>query len=84
MPLRATDIHICSNYLPEQWWGEKTRYDQGAIYRRITEVHWHDKYKHYFKFVSSVPGQLEGCAMDKFMVEYRKANPIFVAPAHYN
>lgn len=42
VPCNADTIRITSNYLPSQWWSEKTRYNQGAIYRRIHEVHYHD------------------------------------------
>lgn len=48
----GTDIHITSNYLPNNWWKEGTKYNQDAVYRRIHEVHYHDKIKHYHKFVS--------------------------------
>lgn len=50
VPCRATRVHICSNYLPEQWWGEKTRYNKGAIDRRIHVVHYHDRYGHYYLY----------------------------------
>lgn len=46
-PCYGTDIHICSNYLPFQWWGEKTKYNKAAIYRRIHEAHYHDRLGHY-------------------------------------
>lgn len=68
MPCAGRDIHICSNYLPSQWWSEKTRYHQGAVYRRITVVHYHDVYKHFFKFVSDDAG----CAMEKLMTHLSK------------
>ena len=61
----GTDIHICSNYLPEQWWSEKTKFNMEAVCRRIHEVHYHDKFKHYFKYVSDTPGQHIGSAMEK-------------------
>lgn len=44
------EVHICTNYLPGRWWKEGTRYDEKAVYRRIHEVHYHDRYKHYYKF----------------------------------
>lgn len=63
------DIHICSNYLPERWWSEKTKFLEEAVYRRIHEVHYHDKFKHYFKYVSDTPGQYENCAMLKLKLK---------------
>lgn len=56
VPCRADNIHICSNYLPSQWWSEKTRFNQQAVYRRITVVHYHDKYKHYFVYKNDDAG----------------------------
>lgn len=41
-PCNATNIHICSNYLPDQWWKEGTKFNRKAIYRRIHEVHYHN------------------------------------------
>lgn len=41
VPCNGSLIHITSNYLPAQWWSEKTRYNSEAIYRRIHVVHWH-------------------------------------------
>jgi len=76
MPLAATDIHICSNYLPEQWWSAHTKFDVGAVYRRISVVHWHYEYKKYRLYKSDNPGQQQGCALDKFFVEYRKQFPL--------
>jgi len=70
VPMHATDIHITSNYLPNQWWSEKTKFNSDAIYRRIHTVHWHYAYKKYRLFNSDVKGQLEGCAMNKFMAYY--------------
>lgn len=78
MPFAGTDIHICSNYLPGKWWGEKTKFTEDAIFRRITVVHWHYEYKKVRLYKSDTPGQLEGCAMNKFMVKWREENPIFV------
>lgn len=40
-PLRATDIRITSNYLPERWWGDNTRFNYEAVERRIHEAHYH-------------------------------------------
>lgn len=65
----GTDIHIASNYLPSTWYSEEAA-PQESIYRRIHEVHWHDKYKHYFKFNTDE----EGTAMDKFMAKYAEVN----------
>lgn len=67
---RGTDIHICSNYLPTSWWGEKTKFNDEAISRRISVVHWHYEYKKYRLYKSDTPGQFEECAMVKFMRAY--------------
>lgn len=75
-PCNATDIHITSNYLPSHWWSEKTRYNSRAIYRRITVVHYHDKYKHYVKFEHDDP--VEGpYAMDK-LLNYISDHPLVI------
>jgi len=78
VPLAATDIHICSNYLPDKWWSEKTRFDSDAIYRRIAVVHWHYEFKKIRRYESDTPGQIEGCAMRKFLEAWRVENPIYV------
>lgn len=74
-PLLATNIHITSNYLPSRWWKEGTRYDQGAIFRRIHEVHWHrsndfDDPNCVMAFSSNA----DGTAMDQFMEIYNRTN----------
>lgn len=72
VPCRATTIHICSNYLPSQWWSEKTRYNSTAIYRRIHEVHFHDVYKHYVRYVHDENVNEGGLtAMDKLSASIR-------------
>lgn len=76
-PLQATDIHICSNYLPDGWWNEKTRYDSQAVYRRISVVHWHYEYKKIRVYESDVPGQYIGCAVEKFLAAKKILAPIF-------
>lgn len=73
-PCRAVNIEICSNYLPSQWWGEKTRYNQEAVYRRIHVVHWHDKYKHFVIFKSDEGGY----AMEKLVHALTAPKPINV------
>ena len=45
-------MDITSNYKPNEWWSEKTKYKEEAIYRRIHEVHWHYEYKKYRKYES--------------------------------
>jgi len=74
----ATEVHICSNYLVKDWWGEKTRYNEMAVYRRIHEVHWHYEFKKYRIYKSETPGAFDNCAMVKFMAAYNEQNPIFV------
>lgn len=72
------DIHICSNYLPREWWGEKTKFNTEAIYRRIDEVHWHYEFKKVRKFTSDPHAEVMGgrgfYAMDKFLNEKAKAD----------
>jgi len=78
-PCKVTTVHITSNYLPSQWWKEGTRYNREAIARRIHECHYHDKYKHYIRFVSTpVEGGAEGewnYALDK-LVHHVMFNPV--------
>jgi len=76
-PLLATDIHICSNKLPDGWWGPKTNYVHEAILRRIHIVHWHYEFKKIRVYKSDTPGQYENCAMVKFLAAHKEANPIF-------
>lgn len=66
----ATDIHICSNYLPSNWWKEGTKFNAAAIYRRIHEVHYHDKIKHFEVFKTDE----ESTAIDK--LTYRLRNVV--------
>lgn len=81
---QITRVDLTSNYLPSSWWSEKTKYNEGAIYRRIHEVHWHYEYQKYRRYVSDpldVVLRGEGMfAMDKFMLKYRELNPFYVAP----
>jgi len=63
VPCKATTIHICSNFLPIEWWSEKTRFNREAVYRRIHVVHWHRERGVYREYV----GDEDSCAMDKFM-----------------
>lgn len=83
MPFAGTDIHIVSNYLPGQWWSEKTKFKEEAIYRRIHIVHWHHAYKKIRLYRSDTPGLLEGCAMNKFLAAYRVEFPIYVNPTGF-
>ncbi len=53
MACKITKVDICSNYLPNQWWNEKTRYNELAIYRRIHEVHWHYEFGKYRRYVTT-------------------------------
>lgn len=73
---RATEIHICSNFLPENWWGEKTKFNREAVDRRITVVHYHDKYKHFFLYKSDE----ESSAMDKLRT---KLNSVHYIPINH-
>jgi len=78
----GTELHVCSNHLPNQWWSEKTKFDEGAIFRRITVVHWHYAYKKYrlYRSTGEDPSNPAGWAMTKFMAAYRLENPIYVHP----
>lgn len=68
----ATTIHICSNYLPSQWWSEKTKYDEEAIYRRIDEVHHHNEFMKYRLFTGEVhPTKPETWPMTKLVDSLR-------------
>jgi len=78
VPFAGTDIHLTSNYLPNRWWSEKTKFNEDALFRRITIVHWHYDYMKYHLYNSDQPGHLEGCAMSKFVTAYRKEFPLFV------
>lgn len=80
VPFAGTDLHIISNYLPEQWWSEKTRFNREAIYRRISVVHWHYAYKkiRLYRSDEGDPTDESLWAMTKFLVAYRKEFPIFV------
>lgn len=73
-PCNVVELHVCSNFLPHEWWGEKTKFNQQAIYRRIVEVHWHYAFKKYRRYVSE-EGYLEDetkQAMYKFIVDKGK------------
>lgn len=72
MPLSATEFHICTNYLPDKWFREGTRFNLDAIKRRISVVHWHYLYGEVLTFESDLKGQLVGCAYDKFYVRYER------------
>lgn len=61
VPCMAVDVHITSNFLPSQWWSEKTKYNREAVYRRIHEVHYHRALNDNVVLVSDV----NGYAMDK-------------------
>lgn len=50
--MQATTIHVCSNYLPDQWWKEGTRYNSVAISRRIQTVHYHHTFGQNIVFVN--------------------------------
>lgn len=43
VPCNVRELHVCSNYLPQSWWGEKTKVNLDAIHRRISVVHWHKR-----------------------------------------
>lgn len=64
-PFNGQTIHICSNYLPEEWWSEKTKFNKDAIDRRIHEVHYHWAFKKFYRYVSEEPGAVHGCAMQQ-------------------
>lgn len=81
-PCRIQTVHICSNYLPHQWWSEKTQVCLAAIYRRIVEVHWHYDFKKVRRFVSE-EGHLENVektAMYKFEISMSENN--YVQPVN--
>ncbi|QDJ95255.1 replication-associated protein [Capybara virus 24_cap1_1774] len=68
VPCMAEEVHICTNYLPNEWWSAKTKFNQDAVYRRIHEVHWHYEFKKYRKFVTHEPKQdVMNWAMTQFL-----------------
>lgn len=76
-PLCADDIHICTNYLPDRWWKEGTRYNRDAVVRRIHEAHFHHTYMEVERFVSDE----DGYAVDKMIAwkarrEFRRPEDI--------
>jgi len=72
VPCQATEIHITSNYMPDRWWNEKTKYNHDAVARRIHEVHYHDKYGHYFRFVHRNDGDRVVYAIDQLVEKLAK------------
>lgn len=79
MPFQGSDIHITSNYLPESWWGEKTKFNRQAIDRRISVVHWHYRYKGYLEYKTKFEEDgsvLDGnYAMDQLRARLLKPHP---------
>jgi len=81
IPCEATSVHICSNYLPDSWWGEKTRYHKEAIYRRIHVVHWHQKRGEFNVYETDEDDEKpENWAMTKFLHDYHIVHPFYVRP----
>lgn len=78
VPCRGEIIHICSNYLPCQWWSEKTKYNSTAINRRISVVHWHYGYKKYKLYVTDDPQDENTWAMTKLYTALRNLEPFDV------
>lgn len=62
-PCKVSDIRITTNYLPSQWWSEKTSYNKEALYRRIDEVHLHRFDEETEIFLSAGDKKMEDCAM---------------------
>lgn len=70
VPLNGQFIHICSNDLPDKWWSAKTKYNEEALFRRITTVHWHYAFKKYRLYRSTITDDAsdkECWAMTKFL-----------------
>lgn len=82
----VTNVHICTNRLPGDWWSARTAVVDDAIYRRIHEVHYHDRYKHYFRFESTGDegnsDDRSTWAVTKFLAKYRELNPVVNIPVH--
>lgn len=64
------NVHIVSNYLPNDWWKKDTKYNEVALYRRIHVVHWHYAYKKFRLYESDPHADVQAgtgsYAMDKF------------------
>lgn len=72
--LAATDIRVCSNFMPEQWW-HSVNWNREAFYRRVTEAHYHAKVGDVLPFYSDPPGQLGGSnAMAKLLTHFAMMN----------
>lgn len=54
--LAAEDIRVTANYLPHQWWSEKTQFNKEALARRIHECHYHASVSECHVFVSDEAG----------------------------
>lgn len=74
LPCMITTIHICSNYLPREWWSEKTKFVQDAIYRRISEVHWHYEYCNSIVYKTFDDKDCMAWAMYKFLRDHNMYN----------
>lgn len=66
VPCNIRLVHITSNYKPNEWWSEKTRYNQDAIYRRISEVHYHYEFGNCIKYKTFDERDYNNWAMYKF------------------
>jgi len=67
---RGKDIHITSNFLPNEWWSQDTNFVLMACYRRIHEVHWHSKRGTCHRFVA----EGDKTAMEMFLDFYKINN----------
>lgn len=55
--LECTDIRITSNFMPEHWWAQGTKWTPDALYRRIHECHYHPKVGTTHKWFSNDSGR---------------------------
>ena len=78
VPCNIRTVHICSNYLADGWWSEKTKFNREAVYRRITEVHWHYELGSMLRYITTDPTVQEGRAMYKFNRDFLQYNMLFV------
>jgi hypothetical protein len=70
VPCDVRELHICSNFIPQFWWSEKTKVNLEAVHRRISVVHWHKKIDECVVFESDPDAHVDERrqAMYKFLL----------------
>jgi len=83
MPCNVRTVRISSNYAPNEWWSEKTRYHKPAIYRRISTVFYHYAYRKAYRFDSiNNADQCAAARLEHFL--YLEKTPVMMAQAIKN